>query len=129
MVICSHRSVEFETRALQQIYLVGVPHRVLHHPHQAHLATVVGTVDAGDAAVSEVLDLVRQDGTAAAPEEQDVIEPVLIENAPSVGELTYRPSLIAGDRYGMGVFLDCRMGELVGPAVVPEVDDLAALAL
>jgi hypothetical protein len=55
--------------------------------------------------------------------------PVFIEDVASVGELAHRTSLIAGDSYGMSIFLDGGMGELVRPTVVPEVNDLAALAL
>jgi hypothetical protein len=54
---------------------------------------------------------------------------VFIEDVASVGELAHRTSLIAGDSYGMSIFLDGGMGELVRPTVVPEVNDLAALAL
>ena len=63
------------------------------------------------------------------PEAKDMFVPVFIEDVASVGELAHRTSLITGDSYGMSVLLDGGMGELVRPTVVPEVNDLAALAL
>ncbi len=56
-------------------------------------------------------------------------EASFVENLLGVGEHLHGTALIGRDRNGVSILLDGRACDLVGPAVVPEMDDLAALAL
>ena len=82
----------------------------------------------GYALVSEVLHFGHENRPSSSAKAEDVVA-VLIEDTASVSELPNCAPLVTGDGYGVCILLNGGMGELIGPAVVSEVDDLASLAL
>ncbi len=58
-----------------------------------------------------------------------MVEAILIENILGMGEHLDRSTLIGGYCDGVSIFLDGRHRDLIGAAVVSEMDDFASLRL
>src|SRR5690606_7443560 len=104
-------------------------HHILDHLHQAQLHAVVGVVDALDAVVLELADLLRGDGAAAATDHSDVAGAALAQHVHHVLHVLHVPALVAGERDGVGVLLQGRAHHVLHRAVVAQVDHFRALGL
>jgi hypothetical protein len=77
----------------------------------------------------QALDLVGNDGAAAAAVHAHVTGALLPEPVDQVREELHVTALVRRDRHGIRVLLDHGGHDLVHRAVVAQVDDLAALLL
>ncbi len=77
----------------------------------------------------QLLDLLRQDGAATAPENFDMPAPVLFEQVLHVFEEFNMTTLVARDRDALYIFLDGCFHDVLNGAVVPQMNDLGAFAL
>ena len=107
----------------------GAAHHVLDHRDQAHVHAVVRVIDALDAVGLQFADLFRGDGAAAAAEHADVACAAFLQHVDHVLEVFDMTALVAGQRDGVGVFLQCGADHVLDAAVVAEVDDFGALRL
>jgi hypothetical protein len=118
-----------ESVCIEKVDAACLFHGVLHHAHQPHLSTVIGRVDSGDAPLSQVLDLVRQDCSPTPTKQENMAEACFFENPLGMGEHLHSSTLVGGDGNRMGILLDGCPCYLLGTPVMTKVDDLAALAL
>ena len=81
-----------------------------------------------DPARAEERDLARDDDPATAAEDLHVARTPGRQPVDEVAEVLDVPALVGADRDALGVLLDGRSHDLLDAAVVPEVDDLDALA-
>ena len=117
------------TRRLTDHREVATPDDVVDHALQAHFPAVVGVVDALDAVVVELGNLLGEDGAATAAEDADVPSSALIEQVLHVFEVLHVASLVGGHGDGLGVLLNGAVHDLIDRAVMAEVDDLASRTL
>ena len=82
-----------------------------------------------NAVIVQRLDLVQGDRAATAGEYADVVCAALFQQVDHVAEVLVVPALVAGDCYGIGVFLDRRADNIHHAAVVAQVNHLGALRL
>ncbi len=115
-------------RVLREI-LVAAGEHVVDHALQAQLPAVLGRIDARDAVSLELADFLGHDHPAAAAEHFDVLPPSLAQELDHVLEVLDMAALIRGNRDALHVLLERGGDDLLGRAVVAEVDDLAAARL
>ena len=102
---------------------VASPDDLVDHTLEAHAAAVFRREDPVHAVLVELLDLVGDDDPAATPVDLDVARAPLVQHLPHVLEELHVTTLIAGDRDALGVLLDGGGDDLLGAAIVAEVDD------
>ena len=102
---------------------------ILDHFHQAQLHAVVGVVDALDAVGFQLADFFRGDGAATAGDHADMAGVALAQHVDHVLHVFHVPALVAGQRDGIGVFLQGGAHHVFHRAVVAQVDHLRALRL
>ena len=102
---------------------VASPDDLVDHALEAHAPAVFRRKDPIHAALVELLDLVGDDDPAATPVDLDVASAPLVQHPPHVLEELHVTTLIAGDRDALGVLLDGGGDDLLGAAIVAEVDD------
>ena len=110
------------------------PPRALVQNHADHslepeAPAVLGAEDALDAIGLERLDLLGDDGPSAAAEDPDVVGAQLAQAIHQVAEELEVPSLVGGDRDGVGILLDRCRDDLVDGAIVTQMNHLGALGL
>ncbi len=98
------------------------------HPDEAEALAVLGGEDA-DPLLGEEGDLLGDDHAAATAVDPDVPGASALEEVSQVGEVLDVPALVRRDRDALYVLLDRGTHDRLDAAVVPEVDDLAALGL
>ena len=111
------------TRRLTDHREVATPDDIVNHALQAHFPAVVRVVDALDAIVVELGNLLGEDGAAPAAEDADVPGPALIEQVLHVFEVFHVASLVGGHGNGLSVFLNGAVHHLIDRTVMTEVDD------
>ena len=106
------------------LVVVRLTEQIVDHPREPERPTVVRRVDPGNAFLEQRVALLGEDRAPTTAEDTDVLATHLVEQPAEVPEELHVAALIGrhGDR--MGVLLDGGLGDLVGTAVVPEVDDL-----
>ena len=117
------------TRRLSDHWEVATPDDVIDHALQAHFPAVVRVVDALDAVVVELGNLLGENGAASAAEDADVPGPALIEQVLHVFKVLHVASLVGGHGDGLRVFLNGTIHHLIDRTVMAEVNDLASRAL
>ena len=120
--------IQVGRRQLRQV-LVGAAHHVGDHARQAELLAVIGAVDAGDAVVVQLADLLRHNGAAAAAEHLDMPGAQARKLVDHVFEILDVAALVARHRDAVGVLLDGGLDDLVHRPVVAQVDHLGAARL
>ncbi len=98
------------------------------HPRQAEPLAVLGGED-GDPGAAQPLDLVLHDHPATTADDLDVSGALALEQLDEVLEVLHVPALVGRHRDALHVLLQRGVDHLLHGAVVPQVDDLAALAL
>ncbi len=86
-------------------------------------------VQARDAVRVQLLDLLGQDGPAAAAEDLDMTRALLFEQVVHVLEVLGVPALVARHGDSVRILLDRSVHHILHTAVVPQVDHLGAGAL
>ena len=108
---------------------VALADHEVDHAGEAEGLAVGGAEDARDAVLVQRGDLLGDDHAAAAAVDLDVARAALAQQVDEVVEVLDVAALVRRDRDALHVFRDRRGHDLVDRAVVPEVDDLGALAL
>ena len=108
---------------------VRAAHDVLDHRHQAHLHAVVGVVDALDAVVLQLADLLGRDRAAAAAEHPDVAGAALAQHVDHVLEVLDVAALVAATARCRRRLPAARRAPRPRRAVVAQVHHLDALRL
>ena len=103
--------------------------QVVDHPGQAERHPVVGVVDALDAELLQLGDLLQGDRAAAAAEDADVAGAEFVQHLDRVLEVLGVAALVGADRDRVDVLLDRGPDHVADAAVVAEVDDLGAAVL
>ena len=107
---------------------VAVGDHGVDHADQAHPLAVLGGEDRHPG-LAQPRDLRGHDHAAAAADDPDVVGAGLAQRLHEVLEVLHVAALVRRDRDALDVLLERRVDDLLHRAVVPEVDDLAALAL
>ncbi len=107
---------------------VAVLHDRVDHAGQAEPLTVLGGEDR-DAGAPQPLDLVVHDDAATAADDLHVRRARLLQQLDQVLEVLDVPALVRRHGDAVGVLLERGVDDLLHRPVVPEVHDLAALAL
>ncbi len=107
---------------------VAVLHDGVDHPGQPEPLTVLGGEDR-DAGSPQPLDLVVHDDAAATADHPHVRRAGLLQQLDEVLEVLDVPALVRRHRDAVDVLLERGVDHLLHRPVVPEVHDLAALAL
>jgi hypothetical protein len=101
---------------------------LVDHAGQAEALAVLRAEDRHPGG-TQALDLLGDDDAAATADDLHVAGAGLGEELDEVLEVLDVPALVGADRDPLHVLLDRRVDDLLDAAVVPEVDDLGALAL
>ena len=107
----------------------GELHHLLRHPGEPEPRAVLGGEDLRDPPCLELGDLLRDDHPAAAAEHLDPGPAPAGELVDQVGEVLHVAALVRAQGDAVDVLVDGRLDDLCDRAVVPEVHDLAPLAL
>src|SRR5438045_1903268 len=84
---------------------VALRHEIIDHTLKSYRATVVGGIDAGNAVLHKVADLLRQDHSSAATKNSDMAGASFSQKVHHVSEVFVVPALVAGHCDGLCIFL------------------------
>ena len=109
--------------------LVALPQDDVDHRRQAEALTVFRSEDPGHTDAVQVVDLGRNDGSAAPAVDPDVAGPALAKGLHEVFEELDVAALVGAQGDRVDVLLDGGDGHLVHRSVVTEMNHLGALGL
>ena len=100
--------------------------KVVNHALKAHSPSVVGVVNPRNSVVLKFLNFTRQNSPAAAAKDFNVSRSAFCEQVVHELEVLQMPALVGGHGNGVGVFLYGGFHDLLGTAVVAQMNYLGA---